>query len=385
MGRHAPLIGVSSFTDNRLAQLNAPVNDVIKLQAVLQEPSLGNFDSLELSLNEDFLPVRDRLSHLFQDRVPEDVLLLYYSGHGILSRGNRLFLATAGSNLDTPTNRSISAREIREFIEESRAQSKVVVLDCCHSGAFAEGAKSVGSVPAITMETFSSGSSGVYVLTAADALQFAWDGEQLRAGNRSTNTLSRFTSWMIEGLETGAAAPDDDQITMDALHRYLSRRARSEGSTTTPQRFVSGAAGDLAISTNPAGGASHVDPAIAAALTADDYTRRLGAVTVLTQQMRRGDLIKARAARLMLQRRLQDERDYGVREQIERALTEDKQRPPDTEEAKTGIQQRSRFRFIINFFYWPMNMSRLPRWLRSIILLIWVLVLVFVFRILMAP
>ena len=125
---------MSQFADERLARLNAPSNDVLALRGILQDSSRGNFDSVELSLNEDFLAVRDHLSSFFHDRAPDDVLLLYYSGHGILSRGNRLFLATSGSNLDTPRTRSVSSQEVRDFIEDSRAQRQIVVLDCCHSG-----------------------------------------------------------------------------------------------------------------------------------------------------------------------------------------------------------------------------------------------------------
>src|SRR5215472_15453647 len=124
MARHALLIGVSEFADERLARLNAPTNDVIALRGILEDTSHGNFDSVELSLNKDFLAVRDHISSFFHDRAPNDVLLLYYSGHGILGRGNRLFLATGGSNLDAPRERSISSNEIREFIGDSRAQKQ---------------------------------------------------------------------------------------------------------------------------------------------------------------------------------------------------------------------------------------------------------------------
>jgi uncharacterized caspase-like protein len=252
MARHALLIGVSEFADERLARLNAPTNDVIALRGILQDSSRGNFDSVELSLNEDFLAVRDRLSSFFHDRSPDDVLLLYYSGHGILGRGNRLFLATNGSNLDMPRTRSVSAQEIRDFIEDSRAQRQIVVLDCCHSGAFAEHAKAATPAPAVTPNTFSSGDAGLYVLTAADTLQFAWDGAELRTGNEAAAGFSQFTSWLVEGLEKGEAAPDDEQITMDALYRYLSRRARFEGTATTPQRFVQGGVGELGHQRQPA-------------------------------------------------------------------------------------------------------------------------------------
>ena len=79
MARHALLIGVSEFADERLARLNAPTNDVIALRGILQDSSRGNFDSVELSLNEDFLRLRDQFSTFFDNRSPDDLLLLYYS------------------------------------------------------------------------------------------------------------------------------------------------------------------------------------------------------------------------------------------------------------------------------------------------------------------
>jgi uncharacterized caspase-like protein len=229
MARHALLIGASEFADKRLSRLNAPTNDVIALRRILQDSARGGFASVDLSLNEDFLAIRDRLTRFFQDKAPDDLVLLYYSGHGILGRGNRLFLATAGSNIDSPRQRSISAADIRELMEECRAEKQVVILDCCHSGAFAEQAKSGAPAPAVTADTFAIGDAGIYVLTAADALQFAWDGDDLRTGHASASRNSHFTGWLVDALEKGEAAPDEEQITMDALYRYLFRRARKEG------------------------------------------------------------------------------------------------------------------------------------------------------------
>jgi hypothetical protein len=343
VARHALLIGVSEFADKRLARLNAPTNDVIALRGILHDSSRGNFDSVELSVNEDFLAVRDHLSRFFHDRAPDDLLLLYYSGHGILGRGNRLFLATAGSNLDRPSDRGISARDVREFIDDSRAGRQIVVLDCCHSGAFAEHAKGAASTPAVTPETFSAGDAGLYVLTAADALQFAWDGVELRSGDETAGVFSRFTSWLVEGLEKGEAAPDDDQITMDALYRYLFRRARSEGSPATPQRFVQGGVGDLIISANPLAGWSQIDPETIAALIAENWRTRLGAVTELVRLMQEGNTTAARAACLVLQRHLdnpkQPELNYRVRDAITDALGQGEKRREAAQQVEEEKQQ----------------------------------------------
>jgi formylglycine-generating enzyme required for sulfatase activity len=327
MGRHALLIGVSEFTDPRLSRLNAPINDVARLKGILEDAARGGFDSVDLLPNKDFLDTRDRLSRFYHQRAPDDMLLLYYSGHGILGRGNRLYLATVGSNLDLPRDRSIAAQEVRDFIAECRAERQIVVLDCCHSGAFADRPKGGPSPPAVTPETFSVEGTGLYVLTASDALQFAWDAAELRLGDEASGQLSQFTSWLVEGLEGGQAAPGDEHITMDAIYRYLTQRAK--GSATTPQRFVHGGVGDLVISANPLAGASQIDPDIVAALEADHFRMRLGAVTELASLI--GEMgAAARGARRLLERHLQLERDFAVRQAIGKVLQPAEPHAPGT-------------------------------------------------------
>ena len=69
MGRHALLIGIFEFADQRLTRLNSPINDVLRLQRILEDKSRGGFDSVELALNESFLALRDRLSQFFDRRA----------------------------------------------------------------------------------------------------------------------------------------------------------------------------------------------------------------------------------------------------------------------------------------------------------------------------
>src|SRR5262249_48073620 len=64
---------------------------------------------------------------------------------------------------------------------------------------------------------------------------------------------------------------------------------------------------------------TQIDPATAAALSSADWRLRLGAVAELTQHIHARDGI-ARAARLSLQRQLEQERDYAVRTAISAAL-----------------------------------------------------------------
>src|SRR5882757_7166307 len=218
MGAHALLVGISQFDDPKLAKLNSPQSDVEAFAGVLKDPARGGFDSVSVSIDQDVLTIRDQLSALMDGRSADDMVLLYYSGHGIVAKGQRLYLATGQSSFDRPQARSIATNEVRDLMEQSRAGRLVVILDCCHSGVFAEGAKGA-EAPAMTDNTFGdgTGAEGQYVLTATDALQYAYDGAgALREAESKGPVLSRFTRWLVDGIGNGEASPFDEQITLDA-------------------------------------------------------------------------------------------------------------------------------------------------------------------------
>jgi Dyp-type peroxidase family len=312
MARHALLIGVSDFEDKRLQRLNAPASDVEALGKLLKDPRRGGFDKVATSLHGDFLGVRDELNAFYHANDPDDLLLFYYSGHGILSKHGRLFFATGSSNIDYPLSRSIPSIELRELLETSRAQRQIVILDCCHSGAFTEGKKGQ-RILALTQETFHNGEPGRYVLAAADALQPAFDGAELKVGEQpAASQLSQFTSWLVDGIAKGEAAPDDNEITMDALFKYLRRKARDLGSVMVPQRFISHSAGDLVISRNPTPSTAAIGADLRTALQSESWIERLGAVAELAKAVREGTRAQAAGAYRLLEERRSAEFDTRV-------------------------------------------------------------------------
>ena len=312
MGAHALLIGVSRFDDPKLAKLNSPQSDVEAFANVLRDPSRGAFESVTVSVDQDLLTIRDQLSVLLDGRSADDMVLFYYSGHGIVAKGQRLYLATGQSSFDKPQPRSLATSEIRDMMEQSRAGRLVVILDCCHSGVFAEGAK--GAAATVTDETFGSGdgAEGQYVLTASDGLQFAYDGAGVLKEAKPGPALSRFTSWLVDGLAKGDAAPFDEQITLDSLYQYLCRRARAEGNSMTPQRFVKRGSGELVIAKNPSAKTVALPETVMANLDSPDWKVRktaVGELGKIAKQSRMGPLVKN-----AILDRVSDERDVDVRE-----------------------------------------------------------------------
>jgi formylglycine-generating enzyme required for sulfatase activity len=317
MGAYALLVGISQFTDPRLAKLNAPRGDVEALAQVLQDPARGGFDKVETCIDSELQTIRDQLAALLDDRSPDDMVLLYYSGHGILTKGQRLFLATGQTSFDRPQARSLSALEMRDMLEQSRAGKQVVILDCCHSGAFVDGAKGVAQT--VTDNTFGSDSAeGQYVLTATDALQFAYDATGALRESAAPAALSRFTGWLVDAIGKGDAAPDRDRITLDAVFDYLSRRARVEAAGMTPKRFVKRNSGEMVIAHNPSAQPAKLPEEIIAALDSKDWQARRDAVAQLGKLAGLGG--SSELVERALTDRLSGERDVDVRDAMLKLL-----------------------------------------------------------------
>lgn len=322
MSAHALLIGVTRFSDPQLFGLRAPKSDVEALKDVLADPTRGGFDEVVTSIDEDLLAIRDKVSALLEGRRPSDLVLLYYSGHGIVDKGNNLFLATGETRAEKPRARSLPSSEVREMMEQSRAGRLVVVLDCCHSGTFTEGAK--GRAAPVNEATFypGEGAEGHYVLTATNGLQYALDYESAGPDDiESQPALSRFTSWLVDGLGRGEAAPNKSFITLDDLYAYLCRRARQSGATMTPQRYVKRNSGELIIARNPSAQPPNIPADLMARLDCGEWKARFDAVAELKDLVSKREILRG-AARKALRDRMSNERDRDVHEALMACLVE---------------------------------------------------------------
>ncbi|MFQ5616379.1 MAG: SUMF1/EgtB/PvdO family nonheme iron enzyme [Anaerolineales bacterium] len=133
-------------------------------------------------------------------------------------------------------------------MDACRSRRQILVLDCCHSGAFARGAKSAVGESVGTAAAFEGTGFGRVVLTATDATQFAWEGDQVIG--QAANSV--FTHYVIEGLQTGQADVDNDGlITVDELYDYTYARVVSETPKQTPGKWSYKQQGELIVAKNP--------------------------------------------------------------------------------------------------------------------------------------
>ena len=246
--KFALIIGNSEYTDKNLACLKTPSADVGALAEVLLDSTRGGFDEVQTLINESDSTIRKAIERFFARKKSDDLLLLYFSGHGVMDDQGRLYLAAQDTEYELWSASAIPATFITDNMDRSQSRRQVLILDCCHSGAFFRGTKAVTGVKAVTEMTFEGKGYGRVVLTATDTTQYAWSEDQVIGETEN----SVFTHFLIEGLKTGAADTNNDgHITVDELYDYVYRNLVSATSRQTPCRWVYNQQGGLIIAANP--------------------------------------------------------------------------------------------------------------------------------------
>jgi len=222
----ALLIGNSTYPadEHNLQTLKGPVKDIAVLNRALADPAAGLFDDADVTLLPEATSSRAirALGAFFGAAARDDVLLVYFSGHGKLDQSGRLHLCMQDTESTDLLSTAVSSTRINEFADASHARNVIIVLDCCHAGAFRGG--ELGDAVA---------GPGRYVMTSCRGTQLANDATV-------DNGTSYFTQHLVDGL-LGAAADQnqDGYVSFSDLYAYVDRRLRETGKQI-PQRRVSG-------------------------------------------------------------------------------------------------------------------------------------------------
>jgi formylglycine-generating enzyme required for sulfatase activity len=255
MGRYALLIGCSEYTDDKLLQLAMPEADVQALAQVLEDEQIGAFDAVDVSLNEPDYVVRRKISRFFKRRSKDDFLLLFFAGHGVKDRAGQLYLTFTNTEHDDFDGTAIPDAFVARQMDRSKAESQLLILDCCYSGAFGRNARAglntpVGLDAAYREVLGDLQGIGRMIFAATDAIQFAWEGESILG--EAQNSL--FTHFLIQGLLTGEADQNNDNVvTLDELYTYVYRQVRAHMPEQQPQLITRPGAqvGELVVALTP--------------------------------------------------------------------------------------------------------------------------------------
>jgi HEAT repeat protein len=248
----ALLIANAEYQHAELRKLNAPQHDVKTLAALLERPDIGGYQA-QVLIDGTKGAIERAINRMLVEGERDDTALIFFAGHGLKHENGKLYFAAKNTEPEFLGGTAVSAAWLMEQMQDSRVRSQIVLLDCCFGGAFARSlwprGDKVESGESLKVPDLAQSGRGQVVITAADAMQFAFEGRALN-GNPP---MSHFTRVLVQGLRTGAADTDDDgKVTVDEVMRYLESGLREAGSLQRPTKWIFGAlGGDLLFAFNP--------------------------------------------------------------------------------------------------------------------------------------
>ena len=196
--KKALVIGIDDYPNS---PLHGCVNDAHAIANTIESNGDGspNFSVRKMTSPSDNItrPVlREAIEQLFSGE--SDMALLYFSGHGHIKSTGGYLVTRDASRYDE----GVSMDEVLNLANQSPAKNKVIILDCCHSGA-------LGS-PSISGSNIAQLSEGLSVLTASRDSEYAME----------VNGAGVFTSLVIDALK-GGAADLRGNVTPGSLYAYV--------------------------------------------------------------------------------------------------------------------------------------------------------------------
>jgi hypothetical protein len=262
--------------------------------------------------------LNQEIEAFFENRKRDDLLLVYFSGHGIKDADGQLYFAAADTRLVNHNVRratAVSARFVHEVMSQSRSRRQVLLLDCCYAGAFKQGMLAKSDVRVGAGDHLQG--QGRVILAGSDALQYSF--EEGNVGGQPARSV--FTKIVVDGLQSGHADIDRDGLfSVDDLYSYAHDRMAEEcpGQKPVKMGFVEG---EIFIGRNPKPVAGNLPEELKESIQNPQRLVRLGAIQELRILLRNENQGTALAAREALELLIKD--DSGrVAQAAKECLTE---------------------------------------------------------------
>jgi hypothetical protein len=215
MRRAALLIGTQRYPKCELSELISVRADIKGLSKVLRDPNGGRY-TVKTIREKPAHVVQRAIDDFFSEADADDLLLLYFSCHGLKDDAGSLFFAASNTDLNRLASTTVSDRYVHEQVHNSRCRRVFVVLDCCYAGVFgASGLRR--SIDRFDALTHLSG-RGTAVLASSTARQQSFDHLESEHG---VTQMSPFTRVLVRGLEGAGDLNRDGLIEAAELYEYV--------------------------------------------------------------------------------------------------------------------------------------------------------------------
>jgi Caspase domain/WD domain, G-beta repeat len=236
-GRSALLITTAAYADAQLAWLRPPVSGAHDLAAALTDPRAGGF-SVDMLTDGTETEIRLAIGRFLSGRSPDETVLLYLACHAIRDRA-RLYFAATDTWLRYPQRSALPAAVVLGELDRCGAGSRLLILDCCFSGGFAEEKGELDVATELALD-----GRGVAVLSGSRAREYSYEGRPI------SQELPRsvFTEGLAVGLATGDADADGNGIvTVAEAYNYAYRYVSQHTPRQAPQYYLEEGQGEIVL------------------------------------------------------------------------------------------------------------------------------------------
>ncbi len=220
--RWAVVVGINNYIDDQsYGNLQVCVQDATALSQQLCKSDFKaeNIRLLTNSMIPHQQPLRENifqaLDLLAGMTKPNDLLLFYFSGHGLVENGESYLVPRNGRRFLKSTEIKVS--EIKEIMLAAQAKAKVIILDACHSGANIQ-AKGKPFMSEEFIKDVYLDAEGLAIISSCQQGQLSYEWPEMGS--------SVFTYFLLEALRGKA---DNDQrgfITVHNVNSYVTHKVK---------------------------------------------------------------------------------------------------------------------------------------------------------------
>lgn len=205
----AVIVGIAHY--DYFPSLRYTDDDAYQFYAFLRSPEGGALNEKNIRLLIDADATReniiDSMSKLFLNANQNDRIIFYFSGHGLKDS----FLPHDSNGKE---NR-LFHQDIIRIIRKSKANSKLVLGDACHSGGILSENFNINE----QYSNFYNSENNVTLIMSSKINEVSFDNEGLRSGV--------FSKYLIKGLKGEADHDNNRVITIKELYEYVLGKVRA--------------------------------------------------------------------------------------------------------------------------------------------------------------
>lgn len=242
-------LGASKFEDSQF-NLTYAAKDAKDLAQTLNEKDqlYGKVNSLTITDEELTKSALPRCHDFLINAQANDVVVIFFAGHGVLNENYDYFLATYDMDFNSPENQGILYEDLESILDHIRPYRKLLLIDACHSGELdkeevmaiasnteqEDGIKFRDAGTGVTKKIQGQSTSelmkevftdirkgtGATVISSAGGLELAMESDQWQNG--------LFTYCLLNGLQSRKADLNHDKkIMLSELQQFLMNEVAS--------------------------------------------------------------------------------------------------------------------------------------------------------------